>query len=318
MENCRVSLSRCPDYQPGRLQTALREALAPLGGLESRVAPGQTVLLKPNFIMPRPVAEPAIPHPALVLAVAEQLLSLGARVAIGDSPAWGSIEAVARNCGLIPEIQRLGVELWDLNRPRRIRLASGHAVKVLQIDRRVMDADVVINLPKVKVHCQLTMSGAVKNLFGCIGGRRKAFWHFRLGRRPERFAAMLLDNAETIRPTLTLADGIVAMDRHGPTKGDSRNLGLILAGTDCTAVDRVLAEIMGIDPKRIPTLEAARQRGLPGAFLEQIEIAGVPLSDAVGTPFTLPEMQPVLFSFPRIIKGLIKQVVQLQRGKGME
>jgi uncharacterized protein (DUF362 family) len=148
MENCRVSLSRCPDYHPGRLQAALREALAPWGGLESFVASGQRVLLKPNFIMPRPVAEPAITHPAFVLAVAEQLLSLGARVAIGDSPAWGSLETVARGYGLIPEAQKRGIELWDLNRPRKVKLASGHAVKALQIDRRVMDADVVINLPR--------------------------------------------------------------------------------------------------------------------------------------------------------------------------
>lgn len=318
MNRCRVSLSRCPDYHPGRLQAGIREALAPLGGLEAFVSAGQTILLKPNFIMPRPAEEPAITHPAFILAVAEQLLALGTRVVIGDSPAWGSIEAVVQNRGLLPEIRRLGIDLWDLNRPCKVKLAPGHAVKALQIDRRIMDVDMVVNLPKVKVHCQLTMSGAVKNLFGCIGGRRKAFWHFRLGRRPERFAAMLLDIAETIRPALTLADGIVAMDRHGPTRGEARGLGLVLAGTDCTAVDRVLTEIMGIDPALVLTLEAARERGLPGALLERIEIAGVPLNEASGASFILPEMQPVLFSFPRIIKGLIKQVAKVHGCIGTE
>ena len=109
-----VSAVRCPDYDPARVRDALRQALAPLGGLGAFVRLGSRVLVKPNFLKTARPEQAVTTHPQVILAVVEAALAEGAsRVVVGDSPGVHSARAVARKLGLVEPLARLGVERID-------------------------------------------------------------------------------------------------------------------------------------------------------------------------------------------------------------
>ena len=87
------------------------------------------------------------------------------------------------------------------------------------------NADVIINLPKFKSHQQLKATFAVKNMFGCVSGKRKALWHFRKGGSVDDFCELLIDIYRFLNPVLTIIDAVTAMDGPGPINGKARALG---------------------------------------------------------------------------------------------
>jgi len=151
-----------------------------------------------------------------------------------------------------------------------------------------MEADAVINLPKLKTHGQLRLTLAMKNLFGAVPGYRKLEWHYRAGHDAARFARMLYEIYRAVNPRLHLVDAIVSMDGLGPTGGRPNPTGFLAAGADGVAVDTVLAELVGVDPADVPLLAAAREAGdgEPGP----VELAGDPPS----------ALRPARFEAPRL------------------
>ncbi len=181
----KVALVRCEDYEPARVGDAVRRQWELLGGVETFIQRGDTVLLKPNFIAPRSHRHSAAQtHPAVILETARLLKDYGARPFVADSPAWTNAAVCARVLGLTEPLRRLGVPIRQLNAPRMCRLAPG-GPKV-GISAAALDADVIVNLPKFKTHQQMVATFAVKNMFGCVSGKRKALWHFRKGNTAER------------------------------------------------------------------------------------------------------------------------------------
>ena len=135
-------------------------------------------------------------------------------------------------------------------------------------------------------------------------------WHFRLGKKPEAFCAMLLEIMKLIRPAVTIVDAVDIMEGHGPTGGSSKRLGLLIAGENCLAVDRVLCEAMGISPQGVPVLQQAGRQELPGMEEGAIEIMDSQGLGLLRTPVMMPDEQPLLFSLPRIIRGALRQAVR--------
>jgi uncharacterized protein (DUF362 family) len=286
--------------------------------MERYVQRGQRVLLKPNFIMARRTEEAATTHPLFVMEVARLVREAGGEPIIGDSPALGSARSVASKLGLRRLAGEAGVPVVEFTETRTVVVPGTAPPRKVPVARAVLDADVLINLPKFKVHTQMYLTLAVKNLFGCVRGRRKAFYHFQHGRRPIEFARLLVDVARVVSPALTLIDGIVALERHGPTNGDLRMLGLVIAGTDCAAIDRIACQVVGADPDRMLTLATAREAGWGETDLLKIEtyLAGRPvdawrssLAPALAErPFVLPkELTPLVFSPYRLVVGLMRQ-----------
>jgi ferredoxin len=146
----------------------------------------------------------------------------------------------------------------------------------------MVEADVLINLPKVKSHGQMVLTSAVKNSFGAVIGLEKAQWHMRSGRNPVDFAELLLHIHHAVSPALHIVDGIIGMEGNGPGSGTPRKLGLVLASTNAHALDFILCKILGIDPDSVFTLWAAKQLGilpqegqisLMGETLEEVRLA---------------------------------------------
>lgn len=278
------------------------------------------MLLKPNFVLARPAEDAANTHPHFVIEVARRVRAAGGEPFIGDSPALGSARGVALKCGLLELAREAGVPLVEFRDRRKVPPPRGHAGRPVRIAAEALDADVVINLPKLKVHGQVYITLAVKNLFGCVGGRRKALLHWLRGGEPIEFARMLVEVARAVTPALTLMDAVVALERDGPTGGDPRPLGLILAGADCSAIDRVACEIVGADLERVLTLAAAREVQFGETDLENIEVLneGGPVAPPLSSlapmlaarPFALRErLSPLTFSPYRIARGLVRQAM---------
>jgi len=299
-----VSLLAANSYDSQPLQAAIEQVLAPLGGIEAFVKPGDRVLLKPNLLTGSRPGKECITRPEILRGVAQLVRDAGGKPFFGDSPAFGSARGVAKNNGYLPILEALDLPIVEFH-GQRYPTASDN-FNHLRLSKEAMDADVVINLPKVKSHMQLTLTLGVKNLFGCVPGKMKAWWHMEAGQDASRFGEMLVETARTIDPDLTLIDGIIGHEGNGPSGGETRLLGLLGAAADVFALDRALVEILQVDPALVPTVAASQRLGLcpeladldfPLQTPEQLRVEDWKLPDA---------LVPIDFGLPRVLRSTFK------------
>lgn len=267
--------------------------------LKGRVAPGSLVLLKPNLLAPARPDTAILTHPHVVRAVAEYVLQQGARVVVSDSNAMGRFEKVVEESGLGKALRGLDVKITEFRDSREVDV--GEPFKKIEVAGEALNADLVINLAKLKTHSQMVMTLGIKNLFGCVVGLRKPEWHFRTGVNRELFAMLLVKIHEAIKPALTIIDGIIAMEGDGPGRsGTPRELGVIAASDNTYALDLSVCKMIGMDPGNVLTNRAAEQMGL---MPSHIDIMGeMPrIKD-----FRLPEIGPLVFG-PRSLHGLMRR-----------
>jgi uncharacterized protein (DUF362 family) len=205
----------------------------------------------------------------------------GGRPFIADSPGGPSSAAllrlIYRRTGMAWAAEVGGAELNESTSSAQVPSPAGISLHRLDLIQPVLDADVVINLPKLKTHGISTLSVGVKNLFGLVPGTVKIGYHAKL-RDSEAFCRGLVDIAAYVRPALTLVDAVVAMEGNGPSKGDPRPMGALIAGRDVFAVDRVAEALVGMAPLTVPTNRIAAAQGLLPARLEDLELLGEPLA----------------------------------------
>ncbi len=299
----------CKGYGSAVLRRRLLEGFDLFGGMEEYVRSGDRVFVKPNFISPpRGPGDPSITDPALLYSLCEILKDFGARPILGDSPAFGTVQKVLRKSGWEEKFRRLGVEVVHIRKSVTVRRRIGGEEKAFTISRDVYESDVLINVPKLKVHCQLVMSLAIKNNFGCVPGKRKAMRHMTLGGKEDTFARMLVETYAAVSPDFTILDGIVAMERHGPSGGDPVPLGILFFGEDCTAIERVVAEVVGVDPYELPIFRAAAEMETGEHSLEKIGILGRPLADIGRRELVASDRAPIRFSPLRVVRSVIKNL----------
>lgn len=272
----RVALIRCEDYQD--VLEKLSSGVDLLGGVNQFCAPGDKLLLKPNLLVGDKPEHGTTTHPAVFEAAARLFKDGGARLSYGDSPGVGSLQITARLAGLDAVAQSLGVSLADFGTLLDLHFPDGILLKHFQIAKSLSEVDGVINLPKFKTHGLTRLTGAVKNLFGCLPGVQKTGFHARL---PDefQFARMLVDLAELIAPRLHIMDGVFGMEGNGPRNGRVRHVGLIMISTNPHALDYCMARIMNLEPSLVPTLKVAQEDG----FLQpdRITILGDPIDEFI-------------------------------------
>ncbi|HEY9708716.1 MAG TPA: DUF362 domain-containing protein, partial [Oculatellaceae cyanobacterium] len=178
----------------------------------------------------------------------------------------------------------------------------------LRLCKEAMEADVVINLPKVKSHMQLTLTMGVKNLFGCVPGKMKAWWHMEAGKDEKRFGEMLVETARAINPDLTILDGIIGHEGNGPSGGEPRQLNVLAASSDVFALDRSIVDILNVDPALVPTVAASQRLGLCPE-LKDIHFPHLQPRDLHMMDWKLPDaLMPIDFGMPRVIKSTFKHL----------
>jgi uncharacterized protein (DUF362 family) len=301
-----VSLIRAQTYERSQLRLALETLLEPLGGISAFVKPGDRVLLKPNLLTGARPGKECTTRWELVYCVAQMVQDAGGKPFLGDSPAFGSAKGVALANGYDPILTDLNLPIVDFQ-GQRYQTAS-KTLNHLLLSKEAMEADVVINLPKLKSHVQLTLTMGVKNLFGCVPGKMKAWWHMEAGKDSRRFGEMLAETARAIAPNLTILDGIVGHEGNGPSGGEPRLLGMLAASSDVFALDRTIVEVLSVDPESVPTVAASQRLKLCPA-LSQIEFPHLQPHDLKILDWKLPEkLMPIDFGLPRVLKSTFRHL----------
>ena len=270
-----VIIRPCAGYSQGEARQALEAVLAPLGGLDW-VQKGMKVAVKANLISALKPEAAATTHPALLGALAELLLDKGAQPIIGDSPGGVFnrvyVERVYEVCGL-KALEAKGAVLNRDFRQKEKRFPEGKALKNFICTAWLDETDAIINFSKLKVHAMMAMTAATKNLFGTIPGSVKAEYHYRFPDYGD-FADMLVDLNECFRPRLNLCDAVVAMEGNGPTQGEPRQVGALLASESPYCLDLAAASLLGLTKEDVPYLQAAFRRGLVPAEAKELTVDG--------------------------------------------
>jgi len=299
-----VSLVRCADYDRERTFAAVRSAVDLFGGMRAFVKPGERVLIKPNLLKARPPEAAVTTHPEVVRAVIRLVQEAGASAVVGDSPGMGDLKKVAEKAGILSVVNEEGAELADMD--EAVQVKNSGRFQRFEIARHAYEADAIINLPKFKTHGMTTLTGAVKNLFGCVPGKRKVQWHFNTGVNHQLFMTMLVELSAVLAPRLTIMDTIVGMEGNGPGSGTPRPIGVIIAGRDPVAVDAVSARLVGVVPESLPILRAARAAGIGETRLDRIEVIGDPLASAAVSHFLLPPHAHLEWRLPEWARKSLK------------
>lgn len=321
MQRARVAVVRCLDYDQGSVAAAVGEAVELLGGLAA-VLPmpaGGTALIKPNVLAPCPPQSAVDTHPAVVAAAVALARAAGAgRVAVGDSSGGGAVAGRTARAleasGIAAAAAAAGAELSNFD-AGGVRTLQGRAGRRLYLAPAALDAAAIINLPKLKTHGLTVITGAVKNLYGCVPGTRKTAYHREYPKNAD-FAGLLVDIYSAVcagRPSLVVMDAVVALDGMGPGAGGRpRPLGLIVCGTDGVAVDAVAAMLINFPPSAVPTCRAAAAAGAGVADPARIDVVGLPLAEARAARFDVPAVARLVRYAPA---PLVRAAVSLMRAR---
>jgi uncharacterized protein (DUF362 family) len=306
-----VSLTRCSDYSQAEIAKAIARQFELLGGLEKFVSRGDSVLIKPNFIAPRARRCATQTDPAVLLEVVKLLKDFGAKPFIGDSPAWSNVFACVKALKMEDALKKMAIPLKQLNKPKYCRIGAKDTE--VGISSVALDADVIINMPKFKAHQQLAATFAIKNMFGCVTGKRKALWHFSKGKNADEFCELLIEVYKYLNPAFTIIDAVTAMDGPGPIRGRARSLGWLIGGTEPIACETVCCKLINIKPQDIPIIKTATQMGFGCSELDKITILGDSLPESPCMDFELPRLIPIRFSLFHVCKSIFKQVILLAK-----
>jgi uncharacterized protein (DUF362 family) len=299
-----VSIERVDTYDRQLVRAGLERLLAPLGGMGAFVRPGERVLLKPNMLAAKTPDRAVTTHPELLRAVIELVQAAGGIPLVGDSPGIGGIRKVAERTGMLAVVEETGAELVEFAEP--VEVGGNGMFRRFALARPYLEADRIINLPKLKTHEMVTMTCAVKNLFGSVVGAAKAGWHLKAGADRELFARMLLEICLLRPPDLNIVDAVVAMEGDGPGSGDPRQVGLLLAGVNAVAVDVIAAEILGIPGALLYLERAACRLGVEGAKRDDIRTVGASPDDVRVPDFRLPHISDVQLGLPTFLKNRLR------------
>jgi len=254
--------AKCGKYSRNEVEETLRTLLARTGGLKQFLSPGETVLLKPNLLSASTPEECVTTHPEIVRATALLVLEAGGKPFIGDSPGIDSFSKVARETGMEEIARELEIPCLELDEPAALTMAEGSVFQRVEVSRRALQTDRIINLPKLKTHAQMMLTLGVKNLFGTVVSHRKAEWHYKVGLRRDVFANLHLDIARSLAPCLTILDGIRGMEGRGPSNGTPRDFGILAVSPDPLDLDLRVCALLGAPLKNFPLYRAALRRGI--------------------------------------------------------
>jgi uncharacterized protein (DUF362 family)/Pyruvate/2-oxoacid:ferredoxin oxidoreductase delta subunit len=298
-----VSIVKCESYDEAKVLEGLRKSIDLIGGIQSFIRRGDRVLLKPNLLYGKSPEKAVTTHPSVVKGMIQIVREAGGDPFIGDSPSVGSLMRAAEKAGIKRVAEETRCPLVEFDKPIVPTDRGGKLFKHLEIDRSVLEADVVINLPKWKTHGLVLLTLGVKNLFGCIPGSKKALWHLRAGESHKVFAQILLDVYRVIQPPLTILDGIVGMEGNGPGSGDPISLELILASRNPLSIDQIVCDLLEIPRESVLTNRAAFEEGIGR---DGIEVVGESIGQSKIPHFKLPPPSGVSWNLPGFLRKFLK------------
>ncbi len=287
---------RRAQYQYDQVQKTVFDMLEKLAG--NRIKPGDRVLVKPNVLSAARPEDAVLTHPQVIRAAVEYILQKGARPQVSDSPAIGSFEKILKQNGTTEVLRGLPVVCMPFKDVTEADIGKPYGR--IEIARDALEADFIINLPKLKTHSQMLLTLAVKNMFGCIVGFKKSQWHMRAGVDTMAFARLLVAIHQAVKPAVSVLDGILALEGEGPGRGGTpRNVGVLIGSDDSFALDMVVCEMIRVYYENVPILKVAYGDGLIPSFDLDGEIQKI-------AGFKLPGGGPLVFG-PPILQNFLRR-----------
>ncbi len=280
--NRNVAVDRADSYDVQKLEAILRGQLERLGAAD--MFRGKRVVIKPNLVMKTSPEKAATTNPAVLEAMICILKESTSDIIIAESPGGLYTESVLRSnyrgCGIADVAEKYGVKLNFDTSNVTVEAKDAKMSKLFDIITPIAEADVIVNLAKLKSHSLTGYSGAVKNYFGTVPGVTKFEMHARFPDYND-FGSMLTDLCIMLtqsKPTFNVLDGIIAMEGNGPTGGDPKRLDCIMSGTNPFAVDVAGAYIIGAEG--IIMLEEGKKRGVCPNGISELALLGDESLDA--------------------------------------
>ena len=306
----RVALSRVEDYDEAVVERVLREQMNALG-IGRKDFEGRRVVLKPNLVVRRKPLQAATTHPVVVQAVVRIIREWDPKqILIAESPASTytpqSLESAYKASGFYELAREEGAEFNFDTQDETVAAPDGRICREFQLIRPICEADIIVNLCKLKTHSLAKMTAGVKNFFGTIPGRDKVEMHARFSRTPD-FCSMLTDLCDCICsrvPVCTICDGILAMEGEGPGTGDPRWMHALLSGMNPFALDLACCELIGYG-NTVPIVEESKKRGLCPRQASELEVIGTAISELAVTDFKEPRSQALATGI-HLIPGFLK------------
>lgn len=271
-ERTKVVLVPCKGYDSRLVYEQLKRGMELLGGMEQFVAPGERLLVKPNFLKRAEPEKAVMTHPAVMEAFCRLLYEAGGRdITLGDSCGHGTTGKVAAGTGLEEALRKYGVKLKDFTDGGAVPYEAGKQAQEFRLCQEIVDADGVFSLSKMKTHALERITGAVKNSYGFIYGFYKAKGHTQYP-SADSFARMLVDLNQCVKPRLYIMDGILAMEGNGPGSGDPVPMNVLLLSEDPVALDTVFCRLIHLKPQLVPTNYHGEKMGLGTSQEKQIQV----------------------------------------------
>jgi len=275
----RVALTKVRD---GNVEAAVRDAVRRAGGLDELIKPGSKVLVKPNQCKPSPRHSGCMTDGDVVEAVTKMVLERNpASVIIGDGAIAGydfggfSTQEAFDASGVTDVAKRLGVELRNLNTDasEEVSIPNALIMDSVRIAKTALDCDVIVSVPVLKSHIRSHVTLSLKNMKGVMPGAEKRKTH-RLG-----LDMAIVDLCSIVRPSYAVIDATVGMQGTWQYPEDTKEMGLIAAGSDALYVDIVGTALMGIDIAQVMHLQYMGKKEGKKAALDAVDLVGERIAD---------------------------------------
>lgn len=256
----KVDIYKCESYEENEVNKVVKDIVNSFAFFK-KIKKGSRIIIKANLVSAMEPSKAATTHPVLLKSITNYLLEKGCSVVIGDSPGGVYTKGYLNHVYSVTKMNETGAKLNDDFTTKKTIFENASVLKSFEYTSYLDNADAIINFSKLKTHGMMGMSCAVKNLFGTIPGTMKPEYHYRFPKHSD-FANMLIDLNEYFKPRLNIVDAVTAMEGNGPTMGDPRHVGCILASENPYELDYVCAKLIGLESDDVETIKQSQIRGL--------------------------------------------------------
>lgn len=302
MEKYTVALTSCKEYDVQNITEILTRQFEDCG-ITAETVKDKNIVLKPNLVMNKSPEHAATTHPAVFHATIKVLKALGAdpeKILVAESFGGPYVESLLKshykNCGIAAVAETEGIKLNFETGADSMFFAEGVRCKKFNIIDPIRNADIVVDLCKLKTHSLTKMSNAIKNFFGTIPGVEKFEMHARFSEHKD-FTEMIVDLCEMIckeKTVIAVCDGVIGMEGNGPTGGNPKDFGVIMTSLSPFALDVVAAEVLDFGTT-VPIVESAKARGLAPNDLSEISVMGNTVEECKVRELKLPDSSSLSF-----------------------
>ncbi|MBQ4542898.1 MAG: DUF362 domain-containing protein [Clostridia bacterium] len=303
--NDKVYLYSCKTYRQQEVTTVLNTLLDKICADNNFTDfQGKKVVLKPNLLAKRAPDMGVTTQPSFVIAASEYFSQKGAEVIIADSPGGVYHPTLLKSLYKVCRMDEAPLAQLNFNvESETVKLED----KEFSIIKPLVEADVIVNLARMKTHTLCDMTAAVKNLFGSIPGLTKAEYHAKYPNK-KVFSEMLVDLCLANAPQINIIDGVVGMEGEGPANGTPIKTGVIIGSANPFAADCLCAELMGFNEDEVDTVRISRERGLCPS-VKDLKVEGEQVS-AHQFKFKRPKGTNSSIGLVKILPGFIKRIFE--------